>query len=288
LTIHTPTRPAVARSGVPWTTVVPLAVAIAFADGFWIVAFRGAVGSIERTQGPFASWLRESALSVPVFSVAVLCALTLALRRWGGPGPSWRSVAVAGLLVVGVVTGVAIAVLVASSLYDYVLQAGRLHAVGAHGGCATGDCVATQEQASLALQTRAIAYGAITLLVTNLVVVGWVAAARGGRPDVVAARVGRDVGPTRFRGLLVAALVGAGSVLALAALALAHWPASRAALLATAGGLLAVAAVVSLGRADRLLAAIGGSPHSRALALLVVPAVACLGVAVAGLPPPGG
>ena len=43
---------------VPWFTVVPLAVVMAYATGFWLVSLRGAIGAIERTQEPFASWLR--------------------------------------------------------------------------------------------------------------------------------------------------------------------------------------------------------------------------------------
>jgi len=39
--------------------------------------------AIERTQGPFASWVRESTLNVPLFAFAVLAALTMALRRFG-------------------------------------------------------------------------------------------------------------------------------------------------------------------------------------------------------------
>ena len=38
--------------GVPWRTVLPLAVVLAFADGFWIISLRGAVGALERTESP--------------------------------------------------------------------------------------------------------------------------------------------------------------------------------------------------------------------------------------------
>ena len=47
---------------VPWLTVVPLAAVLAYADGFWVIAMRGAAGAIERTQGPAAMWLRESTI----------------------------------------------------------------------------------------------------------------------------------------------------------------------------------------------------------------------------------
>ena len=47
------------RPAVPWATVLPLAVLMAYADGFWLTSLRGAVGAIERTQEPFATWLRS-------------------------------------------------------------------------------------------------------------------------------------------------------------------------------------------------------------------------------------
>ena len=87
-----PTEHARARLAVPWLTVLPLAIVMAYADGFWMVALRGAVGAIERTQEPFTSWWRESTLGLPLYVFAVLGALMLAMR-WFGPvlrtsGPS--------------------------------------------------------------------------------------------------------------------------------------------------------------------------------------------------------
>jgi len=72
------------RRGVPWKTVVTLAAVLAYADGYWLVSLRGAIGAIERTDHPFASWLRESTAVLPVFVFAVLAALTLALH-WFSP-----------------------------------------------------------------------------------------------------------------------------------------------------------------------------------------------------------
>jgi hypothetical protein len=46
------------RLNVPWGTVLPLAVVLAYADGFWMLTLRGAIGAIERTQEPFAGWAR--------------------------------------------------------------------------------------------------------------------------------------------------------------------------------------------------------------------------------------
>ena len=45
-----------ARLTVPWLTVLPFAVVMAYADGFWMTSLRGAVGAIERTDEPFTSW----------------------------------------------------------------------------------------------------------------------------------------------------------------------------------------------------------------------------------------
>ena len=66
-----PVRFAALRGRVPlaWGAVVVLAVVLAFADGFVIVALEGAVGAIERAQNPFGDWLLYSAVLVPVFGL---------------------------------------------------------------------------------------------------------------------------------------------------------------------------------------------------------------------------
>ena len=81
---------------------------MAYADGFWMISLRGAVGAIERTEEPFASWLRESTLVLPVFVFAVLGALTLALR-WFGPVLRKSSTVLTALLIVAAGTAVGIA-----------------------------------------------------------------------------------------------------------------------------------------------------------------------------------
>ena len=63
----------------PWVTVFVLAIVMALADGFIVTSIQGAVGAIERAQGPFASWLRDAAIVLPVFVVAVLWALNTLL-----------------------------------------------------------------------------------------------------------------------------------------------------------------------------------------------------------------
>ena len=170
-------------SVVPWLTVVPLAAVLSYADGFWLISLRGAVGSIERTQEPFASWLRESTMVLPVFVLAVLGALTLA-ARWLGPVlRKPRTVVAAALMVVAAGTLVGITAVAASSVYDYRLQSSQLQLTGLTHHTSPG-LPAQQERASLGLQVRAVGYGSGILLVTNLVLVGWVVAMRGGRLDV--------------------------------------------------------------------------------------------------------
>ena len=177
---------------VPWLTVVPLAVVMDYADGFWLVSLRGTVGSIERTQGPFMAWLRESTLALPVFLLAVFVALTLAARWFGPVLRKPKALLATALLVVAAGTLVGIAELAASSAYDYHLQSTQLQLEGSMGQMGSmgsmDSSIATHQQASLALQVRAVAYGSGLLLVTNLALVGWVVAIRGGRLNVSTTR----------------------------------------------------------------------------------------------------
>jgi hypothetical protein len=205
----------VARSAVPWLTVIPLALVMAYADGFWVVSLRGAVGAIERTQTPFESWLRESTLLVPVFVFAVLGALTLTLR-WFGPSLSRRkTMAGAALLIVAAGTLTGIVELAASAAYDYHLQAEQLQSRHAMASCAAS-CREQQLHDTLALDVRAVFYGIGILLVSNLVLVAWVVALRGGRMDVTATRrrmsgaLSRQVDDLRL--VLAAGLVGSAVV----------------------------------------------------------------------------
>ena len=176
------------RSRVPWSTVVPLAVVLAYADGFWLISLRGAVGAIERTQEPFASWLRESALTLPIFVFAVLGALTLAARWFGPVLRTPRTVVATALLIVAASTLVGIAEVAASSAYDYHLQSAQLQLMGSMPSMPSMGSTAQLQQASLALQVRAVGYGGALLLVTNLALVGWVVALRGGQLDLIKTR----------------------------------------------------------------------------------------------------
>jgi hypothetical protein len=175
---------------------------LAYADGFWMISLRGSVGSIERTQEPTATWLRESTLALPVFVLGVLAALMLA-ARWFGPAlRKPRTILATALLIVAAGTLVGTAEVAASSAYDYQLQSAQLQLMGSMAStpatpsmgsmgpmsspASTPQSASTaqQQRASFGLQVRAVAYGSGLLLVTNLVLVGWLVAMRGGRLDV--------------------------------------------------------------------------------------------------------
>jgi hypothetical protein len=157
---------------------------MAYADGFWMISLRGTVGAIERTQEPFTNWLRESTLALPVFVLAVLGALTLAAHRFGPVLRTTRTVVATALMVVAAGTMVGIYEVATSSAYDYQLQSSQLQVMGSiHtlDNATAGKSMALQQKASLGLQVRAVGYGSGMLLVTNIVLVGWVVAMRGGR-----------------------------------------------------------------------------------------------------------
>ena len=188
--------PAGTRSGlrdrlstVPWWTVLTLAALMAYADGFWVTSLRGAVGAIERTQDPFQSWFLESTLVLPVFVFAVLGALTLAAHWFGPVLRTWKTVVKAVLLTVAAGTLVGIALLAASSAYDLHLQSSLMQAMDSMShDCVGGDCSAQQDQASFRLQVRSVTFGSGFILVTNLALVAWAVAMRGGRLKVSTTR----------------------------------------------------------------------------------------------------
>ncbi|MGN7251323.1 hypothetical protein [Arthrobacter sp. SAFR-014] len=177
-----------ARPAVPWLTVIPLAAMMAYADGFWMVSLRGAVGAIERTQEPFTSWLRESTVLLPAFVLAVLAAVTLALRWFGPVLAGKKAFLTTALLVAAAGTLAGTVILAASEAWDYALQhdlMGSLH------HASSVQSVEQLDQASLGLQLAAFGYGVGLLLLTNLVVTGWTVAIRGGRLDVSRRQKGR-------------------------------------------------------------------------------------------------
>ena len=185
------------RRGVPWKTVLLLGIPMAYADGYWLTSLRGAVGAIARTQGPFSSWLRESTLSVPLFVLGVLAAVTIALRLFGAKRRSWRTVVATSGLIVLAGTLVGIGILALSSGYDYVLQSHQLTRMNQiHPMCLTQGCLEVMQGKSLWLQMHSVGYGAILVLITNLVVVAWIVAMMGGRVALAKNR------PESSRGLM--------------------------------------------------------------------------------------
>jgi type III secretory pathway component EscS len=176
---------------VPWLTVVPMAVVLAYADGFWLISLRGAVGAVERAQDPSATWLRESTLLLPVYILAVLAALAVAARWFGPVLRRPKTVVATALLIVAAGTTVGVAATAANSAYDYHLQSSELQLTGSMRSMASMGSMGSTghlEQATLGLQTRAVGYGSGIILVTNLLLVGWVVALRGGRLNVTSTR----------------------------------------------------------------------------------------------------
>ncbi|WP_295694830.1 hypothetical protein [Lapillicoccus sp.] len=240
-----PVVEATEQAAVPWMTVLPLAVVMDYADGFWTTALRGAVGSIDRTEAPFTAWLRWSTMLLPVFVFAVLAALLLARRRLR-PDTRRRDIIGVTLLVTLAGTLAGAVVLAISSGYDYVLQAAQVQTMASMGRSCAGSCLVSQRQATFGLQLRAVTVGTEILLATNLVVVGWVVALRGGRitlrgRPIRAGQQGRDLRP-----LLAVALVGSAVVhLAVVPEHLTEWPASAGFFVVLAAAELMVAVVVS-------------------------------------------
>lgn len=212
-----------ARASVPWSTVLPLALVLGYADGFWMTSLRGAVGAISRTQEPFASYWRTSTLALPVFVLAVLAALTVALRRFGPALSSRRRLLATGLLVAVAATVAAVGLSLGSAGYDYVLQSDQLSMMQQMQHDCSAACLSRQQWMTVAAHGRAVGYTTLALLVTNLVLVAWVVAVRGGRLHVSGPSAPRGTGSTGsavtgagrtadVRRLLVAGLLASAAV----------------------------------------------------------------------------
>jgi hypothetical protein len=190
-------------------------VVLAFADGFWIISLRGAVGAIERTESPAATWVRETTLTVPLFVLAVLGAVTVAMRWFGASGHRPRQVMLTGLLVAAAGTLAGIALLAASTAYDYRLQLHQDFMMGTMRQTCTGRCLTALDDATLWLQVRSFGWGSLILLATNLVMVAWVVAFFGGRLRVSTPRPAgapRQRRADLLRTLLVVGLVGSAVI----------------------------------------------------------------------------
>lgn len=169
------------RLTVPWPTVALLATAMAYADGYWMITVRGAVGAVQRAQGPFAAWWRESTLTLPFFALAVLVAMTVSARLFGPQLRRRRSVAGALTLVATAGTLAGIAEITASSAYDYHLQSTELRFMDSMHNVCVSTCLAQEQHATLAVHIQAVLFAARALLLTNIILVAWVFALLGGR-----------------------------------------------------------------------------------------------------------
>jgi hypothetical protein len=198
------------HSSVPWSTVLPLAIVLAYADGFWATSLRGAVGAIQTTQSPFGTWWRESTLVVPVYVVAVLGALMLA-QRWFGPVlRRTRTIIATVLLIAAAATVVSLVEIAAASAYDYHLQSAQLRMMDAM-MCVT-NCLPQQQHDTLVTSARGALYVSRWLVLTNVVLAGWLVAMRGGRLTLSTAAGTARSRVTDLRLFLVAGLVGSAAI----------------------------------------------------------------------------
>jgi hypothetical protein len=189
---------------VPWVVVAIMAVTMSFVDGFWIVSLREAAGAAVRTGRPFASWLADSTAVVPLFALAILAALAFAYERYGPVLRRPRAVITTSLLIALAGTVAAMVVALSSTGYDYYLQATaaeKVETTHGHGAAispddptCTGSCAV--QRATLEVHARGLTYLAPLVLGTNLVLVGWLVALRGGRLDAPTARARRELEPT--------------------------------------------------------------------------------------------
>jgi len=116
-----------------WTTVALFALALTYADGFWVTVIQITIGAIERNQPPLARWLRDSTFMLPLVAVAVVAALLLT-RRWAHASQRRLATLATTVLLLTLLSGlVGIAEVAASSAYDYSFQSQHLelmHSLG--------------------------------------------------------------------------------------------------------------------------------------------------------------
>lgn len=260
---------------VAWRTVVVLAAAMSFADLFWVISLREAVGAVERTSDPFAQWVRESALLVPCYVLGVLGARHLVLPRSGATSVRAIPVVATALVVAALGTVVGVLALGVSSAYDYRLQMALLTHVSSHGSC-LDDCLAAPRTATADLQLTSMGYGSAILLVTNLLLVAWLVALAGGRLRLSRRR--RSTWTPRWSQLLAAGVAGTQLIhLAVLQEHIREWPAA---------GLFFAASVAA---GTMVAAAVLRRPSSRmsalaAMAVCLIPLVIWLWSRTTGLP----
>jgi hypothetical protein len=178
------------------TTVACLAIPIAYCDGFLLTSVEGAVGPAAKSREPFSRWLRDSTLMLPIFLVAIVAALTLTHRWFRHRRRELVIVGAAAALIIVITTGLSITELAVSSASDYRAQSSEIESVYAHHqhtdapedgtvvAVSAAECdaaCAAQQHATLTTHVRAAKAAALVLLLTNVVLVVWLLAMRGGR-----------------------------------------------------------------------------------------------------------
>ncbi len=167
-------------------TVATVAFVVAFVDGFWVTSLRGAVGVIRIDRTPFDLWLRQSTIMLALNVVAVVCALEVAYRWVGRHRRERVRLAASALLMVVFTTVLGCGELVVNGVRDYGVQAAQLrtsHGMnGMHAaGSASCDMLCRSLEATRAAHVRGVTYATGLLLITNVVVISWALALRGGR-----------------------------------------------------------------------------------------------------------
>jgi hypothetical protein len=178
-----------------WTTVAVMAVFLAFADGFVLLAFQGAVGAVERQSQPFQRWIVMSLLMVPFYAAAVVLAMILT-RRWAGRlRRSWVKGGIAVLLIVATSVMLGAVLEAGNGVYDYSLQSRHIDLMVSTHTLHSGDsafqpvepasqkCDAgcRQKHDTIVTHIRSVFLAAKYMLLINLVLTVWLVAIRGGR-----------------------------------------------------------------------------------------------------------
>jgi hypothetical protein len=180
-----------------WTTVAVMAVFLAFADGFVLLAFQGAVGAVERQSEPFRRWIIGSLILVPFFAAAVVVAMILT-RRWAGKVQrTWVKGGIAVLLIVATTALLGAGVEGVSGAYDYSLQSRHIDLmVSSHSLHNTNkslfasstpsvtpkcDAGCSQKHETIVTHIRSVFMAGKYMLMINLGLTLWLVAIRGGR-----------------------------------------------------------------------------------------------------------
>lgn len=182
-----------AGPGVPWATLATFSAGLSCVGAFWLVSLTGAIGVTERGEAPFVTWLMLSLTLLPVYGAGVLGAMTLAKRWFGAKPRAAKDALMTALLLVAVATVVGITALVASAAYDYSLQVHHINGMSGMSSC-SGSCVPRERHDIFVLHVRGLLLVGQWLLLTNVLLVAWLAATWGGRITLATSSIGSTGG----------------------------------------------------------------------------------------------